>query len=586
MKYILLFLSLFIFALPANAASLDYSSFRLISVLHEGRVKPLDSYARIKLREFSGHEHGAVQWLSETLFDPASASAKPLFQIHSPNIKILLKLDAEQKIFSFDELQAALQSEEKTITNLMKLPFETLTPEQKELLQLQDHVAGYGKLLRSFSAVLPLQLELPKKYPADGEPNYVLLMDNEAALLKDLQRLIRRKGSDPKYYNDEDKKLAALGFGLQQIRNGGEGNDEFKVVAGPVLKSPWQSILEGNIALDDWKTLANFYRAGDSKSFGDTAEKIAGHAGFKFRLEVFYNSIKPFHAALILYVLSLALAVAATFRPLPILEKLSLLSISTGLAAHLFGILTRIIVLGRPPVGTLYEAVLFVSFICAATGLTLYIRRQNGPAIFAGLISAVALLTIAPALLQTGESMEMLVAVLNTNFWLSTHVLCITGGYAISILTGCLAHFFLFETARDQNTLPIQKSVYGFSLAALLLTAVGTALGGIWADQSWGRFWGWDPKENGALLIVLWLIWLQHGRVSGKLSPLAFAAGAAFLNVIVALAWFGVNLLSVGLHSYGFTSGIAAGLFAFCVGEILFIATLWFYAHKEEYDAD
>jgi ABC-type transport system involved in cytochrome c biogenesis permease subunit len=123
--------------------------------------------------------------------------------------------------------------------------------------------------------------------------------------------------------------------------------------------------------------------------------------------------------------------------------------------------------------------------------------------------------------------------------------------------------------------MPLQNRIYKVSLLALLLTTVGTILGGIWADQSWGRFWGWDPKENGALLIVLWIIWMQHGRVSGQLPTLAFTAAAAFLNVIVALAWFGVNLLSVGLHSYGFITGIATALALFCVFETALIGTLW-----------
>ena len=112
------------------------------------------------------------------------------------------------------------------------------------------------------------------------------------------------------------------------------------------------------------------------------------------------------------------------------------------------------------------------------------------------------------------------------------------------------------------------------AIFALLFTAVGTMLGGVWADQSWGRFWGWDPKENGALWIVLWLIWLLHGRLAGQLAPLGFAAGLALVNIVVALAWFGVNLLSVGLHSYGFTDTAAYGLLIFCIAELLIIAAL------------
>jgi ABC-type transport system involved in cytochrome c biogenesis permease subunit len=164
-------------------------------------------------------------------------------------------------------------------------------------------------------------------------------------------------------------------------------------------------------------------------------------------------------------------------------------------------------------------------------------------------------------------------------------VLCITAGYGACILAACLAHACLYLRWRRKNyeaVVKLQPLLHYITLIALLLTAIGTILGGIWADQSWGRFWGWDPKENGALLIVLWLVWSQHGRLSGDLNPLFFTAATAFLNVIVALAWFGVNLLNVGLHSYGFITGIAGALAAFCIIEILIIGALVFLTLDKE----
>ncbi|MBY0354822.1 MAG: cytochrome c biogenesis protein CcsA, partial [Rickettsiales bacterium] len=113
-----------------------------------------------------------------------------------------------------------------------------------------------------------------------------------------------------------------------------------------------------------------------------------------------------------------------------------------------------------------------------------------------------------------------------------------------------------------------------YVLVALALTATGTLLGGVWADQSWGRFWGWDPKENGALLIVLWIIWLLHARASKQLQALGYTVALALLTVIVAIAWFGVNMLGIGLHSYGFTQATAFGLLAFCCMEAMLIAYL------------
>ena len=110
--------------------------------------------------------------------------------------------------------------------------------------------------------------------------------------------------------------------------------------------------------------------------------------------------------------------------------------------------------------------------------------------------------------------------------------------------------------------------MYSASLYALFFALFGTILGGIWADQSWGRFWGWDPKENGALLIVLWLIMLLHMRVTGLVKPTGFALGLILNNIVVIMAWFGVNLLSIGLHSYGFASGIAFNITIFVILEL------------------
>jgi ABC-type transport system involved in cytochrome c biogenesis permease subunit len=236
-------------------------------------------------------------------------------------------------------------------------------------------------------------------------------------------------------------------------------------------------------------------------------------------------------------------------------------------------------------VGTLYESALFVSLICAASGLIVTLHSRQALSLLTGTACAALILGIAPLLLQKTDSLELLVAVLNTNFWLATHVVCITAGYGVCVLTAALAHIWLvlkIWNPEHEALRSLPRVLHSLSLVALLLTAVGTVLGGIWADQSWGRFWGWDPKENGALLIVLWLVWLQHGRMSGRLRAASFTAALAALNVIVALAWFGVNLLNVGLHSYGFISGIAEGLTAFCTAELALIGALWWGVHRKE----
>jgi len=183
------------------------------------------------------------------------------------------------------------------------------------------------------------------------------------------------------------------------------------------------------------------------------------------------------------------------------------------------------------------------------------------------------------------DDFKVLDAVLNTNFWLATHVLFVTIGYGWCFLTAAAAHWFLLQAClfRDKSATilrygsPEIRLITMNALIAFFFVTVGTILGGIWADQSWGRFWGWDPKENGALLIVLWIAWLLHGKISRDIKPLFYVAFMAFLSVIVAVAWFGVNLLSIGLHSYGFTSETAISLGSFAAAEIIIIGAMAIY---------
>ena len=241
----------------------------------------------------------------------------------------------------------------------------------------------------------------------------------------------------------------------------------------------------------------------------------------------------------------------------------------------------------RPPVATLYESIIFVGGIVALLSLLYEWRRKNTLGLIAGSAAAASLHFIANGYAADGDTMGMLAAVLNSNFWLATHVVVITTGYGCSIVAGILGHVYLLKSIFGKQDLQTQtelsdlsKNMVGASLIALFFCLFGTILGGIWADQSWGRFWGWDPKENGALLIVLWLLMLVHGKISGDLKAFGFAAGLVLTNAIVAIAWFGVNLLNVGLHSYGFTENVALNLFIFVGVEMVLAAVGYILARR------
>ena len=166
-----------------------------------------------------------------------------------------------------------------------------------------------------------------------------------------------------------------------------------------------------------------------------------------------------------------------------------------------------------------------------------------------------ATMIIAQFLSMGEDTMEMMRAVLDTNFWLATHVTTVNIGYAGTMVSGILgAIFIIWGLATTSMRKPAVKmmgdALYGAVCFATLFSFTGTVLGGIWADQSWGRFWGWDPKENGAMLIVLWNALILHARWGGLVKQRGMAVLALVGNIIVIWSWWGVNMLGVGLHAY------------------------------------
>jgi ABC-type transport system involved in cytochrome c biogenesis permease subunit len=159
------------------------------------------------------------------------------------------------------------------------------------------------------------------------------------------------------------------------------------------------------------------------------------------------------------------------------------------------------------------------------------------------------------------DSLVQLQAVLITNFWLATHVPCINLGYACGMVACiCSMVYFtrrLFGVTKtgDEDARTLTRISYAFVLTGLFLSLVGTVLGGVWANYSWGRFWGWDPKENGALMIVLMNLIILHARLGGYIREAGFHVASVILGMITIFSWFATNQLGIGLHAYGELSG-------------------------------
>jgi ABC-type transport system involved in cytochrome c biogenesis permease subunit len=246
------------------------------------------------------------------------------------------------------------------------------------------------------------------------------------------------------------------------------------------------------------------------------------------------------------------------------------------LVIHTVGVGFRMYLEGRPPVTNLYSSAVFIGWAAVLLGIILEQVFKGGIGLVcAGLIGFVTL-NIAHHLSLSGDTMEMLRAVLDTNLWLSTHVVTVTIGYASMFVAGLLAAIYIVRGFFTRSLAPetgksLARMVYGIVCFSTLFSFVGTVLGGIWADQSWGRFWGWDPKENGALLIVLWNAIILHARWGGYIRERGLMAAAIFGNIITSFSWFGVNMLGVGLHSYGFMDEAFMWLVLFDASQLILI---------------
>jgi ABC-type transport system involved in cytochrome c biogenesis permease subunit len=224
---------------------------------------------------------------------------------------------------------------------------------------------------------------------------------------------------------------------------------------------------------------------------------------------------------------------------------------------HTIALAVRIYISGRPPVTNLYSSAVFIGWGSILFGLLIDLYTKRGFGVLVGSVIGFLTLLIAHYISLSGDTMAMLVAVLDDNFWLATHVVVVTIGYVMVFLAGALGLFYifygLFTSKLDKNLgRTLANVTYGVVCCGLLFSFIGTILGGIWADQSWGRFWGWDPKENGALIIVIWTAIILHTRWGGFIRERGLMIMAVFGNIVTAWSWFGTNFLGVGLHSYGF----------------------------------
>ncbi|MBM3848041.1 MAG: cytochrome C biogenesis protein, partial [Verrucomicrobia bacterium] len=297
----------------------------------------------------------------------------------------------------------------------------------------------------------------------------------------------------------------------------------------------------------------------------------------KGRNEHYFNFLEPFYKSSALYVLAFILACVSLFNQIQPVRVAALWLLGLTFLVHTVGLIYRMVLEGRPPVTNLYSSAIFIGWGICGLGLIIEKFFKNALGTLTAAMGGFVTLIIAHNLSLGGDTMEMMRAVLDTNFWLATHVVVITLGYSATFMAGALGILYILmgvlSTSLNRDLVKqLSRMVYGILCFATLFSFVGTVLGGIWADQSWGRFWGWDPKENGALLIVIWNAIYLHLRWGKLASERTLMAVAVFGNVITAFSWFGVNMLGIGLHSYGFMDAAFKWLLIFDISQLLIIA--------------
>ncbi len=604
------FASTFAFSEERNtsAPKISVESLKAVAIQESGRIKPLDTYARNVLLQLSGRRsfdrRPAIDWLAKLLFTPNETRDDKVFLINNSDIPYALGIEPDHKRrYSFSQLEKNFQKLEGFARSAAQIDPKKRSVVENEFLRVFEVSQLYLKLAVSLQFTAPHDdfkiksdqvrnfLQFP---PGKSEFNFIDIAQ-KAEQLKSITNTLNNK--DAATWSPFEKEIFALVSNLYQWGTAFE-DTAFTIIpsfmdfmeAGDAWVSPWDAVAMGFLnesvrnellALND---IATAYRAHERVAFDisvhrfiDAVEKNAKNARslHYIPLELLYNKFSFYFFAQFLYILALGFAIAGLLSPQKMWYSLSFLSIAAGFVPHTFALALRIVITARPPVTNLYETFIFVSWVTVLLGILIEVVQKKWLGIAVSGICGVILLIFASKFSTDGDTMKMLVAVLDSNFWLSIHVPNIAMGYAACCVAGILGHIYIIQSLirpKDKAQLEATSKVLILSLGlGLMLAFFGTMLGGIWADQSWGRFWGWDPKENGALMIVLWCAMILHARIGKMIGPIGTAVLSVLLLLIVIWAWLGVNLLSVGLHSYGFASGTAVGFGVYIAAEILFL---------------
>jgi cytochrome c-type biogenesis protein CcsB len=516
-----------------GAVSEISSALKYLAVQDQGRIKPFDTYTREVMSLVYGkqtfEEKPAYEIVMTWLLYPTAWQEKPIIEINNNGVKEALKLDKSKKYFSMAEV---LSSERLSLAmqelNSQREAKVKLDPYHQALQRLENQVFIFREIAQGRKPAL-----WP---PKEGSSTTQWLSVSEMT------------GPAQKAFIDVTR--AFMGSLMAPLPGGGESQ------AAKDLKT----------AVENFSSLA---RAENQELFPEFS---------KLDLEVSYNKYHPFRWAWSFYLLTVLSLLIGFFHNKTIYSKIAWASVFVGFAFHALGFWARVTLSQRAPVSNMYETVVWVSFGAIFFAMILEKIYKIKYILFAGsLVSFFCLLLSDSAPSVLDPTIQPLEPVLRSNFWLSTHVLIITISYAAFFLAFALGDVGLYyiirgEKKNENKIKQIVTGIYRAMQVGVALLAPGIILGGVWADYSWGRFWGWDPKETWALIALLGYLAVLHGRLAGLLKNFGMIAGGVISFSLVIMAWYGVNyVLGAGLHSYGFGAGGLEYVAAFIFLHFLFV---------------
>ena len=572
-----------------------------------GRVKPFSTFAGFKMLGLHGarsmkvqDEAGVVykikptEWLMDTVFRPHMAIKMPTFRID--NSKVLEAIDVKQKgrrdRYSYEEIVSGRGKLIELAQSYESIEKKKRDPVQQQTIDLAYNIRNYEALLGYFGfARIGVILEGSGK---DGAPDdrrpFSQIISLAPTLMPDLEKM-RSEGVQipPRFLSllqqvEDGANFSKYGLFMFPPADAKEKN--WLTAGNVIMEVMTLKMKDPQVGIDDIKAieLAVTELPQGEKPFRDAMGKLKNRIESRaeardemafISMEVTYFKRDLFLNALVLFLIGTISALAMWGLSQSSLAKgfywITLVTTSIAVLMCVAAIVMRCIIMQRAPVGNLYDTVIFIGTTGVMISLLIEWISRNRFSLGLAPVLGTALILLARRY-EVGDAadhLDPLVAVLDSNFWLSTHVITITLGYSSGLLAALLSCGYILmrglnlDGENKELRRSLTKAVYGCICLTVFLSLVGTVLGGIWANYSWGRFWGWDPKENGALMIVLWTLAILHARIGGIIKEWGLHFTSLFTACVVAFSWWHVNFLDTGLHSYGFTADKKSTVFIF-----------------------